>query len=627
MFFGVNYTDESYYFTQVIRFVSGDKPFLDTWDPLQTQGIFLIPFYYIYTLIFGYEGLLLFGRMLFFGLTLLTAILFYYAVSKKFNKSLCAISALVLVVYAPFSLYTIRYNQLLYTLGILGIIIFYIGMQFYKNQECKVKHMFFIAGIIHAAMVSSYATAVVLLPIIIILLCYYSYIVTNKNFRRAIKVILCYIGGLALIAGLLILYILIFVGLDNMLISIEGILDYSSTTHNITVKSYISNFIYVYTNYVFVNSNMRFYFIILGTVTVAFILKEIVLKFNSSFRIKSKKNILLFILIVILSKIIYNIYVNSFIEYIAIFTCIGFCTIIFLKQSLKDITVMYSIFWLFGCIIYALTHLENGILDNLMTIDIISYIACLYPLALLLTFRKEKIMRAKYDLLYLISILSLLQTLLISYSSGGFWYQGRYALVGVALFVVISLGEQINCLSIGNMNSKANARFRTIVVQVLIVVALILGQYIDVYGDNNYLKNLDEKITAGPGKGLYTSKQDADLANSLARDINKYAIEGGNLLALEVFPYAYGVNPSMKIFTQNTWAATLYTRSSYTDDIYKAPIFDYFEYKSDEPDMIFYYTDKKFWESSDPNYKMHQDIIENYNIACSNDKYTIFLKK
>lgn len=329
MFFGVNYTDESYYFTQVIRFVSGDKPFLDTWDPLQTQGIFLIPFYYIYTLIFGYEGLLLFGRMLFFGLTL----------------------------------------------------------------------------------------------------------------------------------------------------------------------------------------------------------------------------------------------------------------------------------------------------------DIISYIACLYPLALLLTFRKEKIMRAKYDLLYLISILSLLQTLLISYSSGGFWYQGRYALVGVALFVVISLGEQINCLSIGNMNSKANARFRTIVVQVLIVVALILGQYIDVYGDNNYLKNLDEKITAGPGKGLYTSKQDADLANSLARDINKYAIEGGNLLALEVFPYAYGVNPSMKIFTQNTWAATLYTRSSYTDDIYKAPIFDYFEYKSDEPDMIFYYTDKKFWESSDPNYKMHQYIIENYNIACSNDKYTIFLKK
>lgn len=631
IFFGVDTGDESYYFTQVVRFIQGDRPFADSWDVIQTQGIFLIPLYYVYTLIFKYEGLILFGRLLFFVLSLVTASFFYYVASKDFGKRLSVCTALIILVYAPFSLYTIGYNQLMYLLGFLGMLVYHIGASAFdeKKYSSSAKRFLFVAGILHAAMVASYPTMVVILPFVITLLLYYAHNIKGKNTKLAVKLIVWYIMGLLCIAMLLVIYILVFVGLKPFLFSIEHMLDYNSTTHAITIKIYIDKFIIVLTEYIFANQYMRITFIVLCAFSVAILLKPIVLRI---FPLQENKNNYLrsaFFLVMVLFGGIFIMYEHSLWGYCVFLACISICGAFLLRGYVYQIAMVYAIIWLSGCIVYAIINLDGEVLDNLLTIDIMTYVVCLLPITL---FLPSKIGGIKHKWFCLIAVISLMQTCIVCYTSGGYWYQGRHALLGTAIFVVVIFGMQIkeHFDFLGRDKAGGYSEKNKIIptlLALLMVASLLIGQYLDVYGDNNNLSQLDTRISKGPGRGIYTSTSNAILLDSITADMHKYSIERGRLLVLETFPYSYGICPNMRTFTQNTWAATLYTKGGYTEEIYKAPIFDYMDYKGEEPDVIFYFGKAEFLENPDPNYKMHQYIIDNYISVKSSDNYTIFHKK
>ncbi len=169
IFFEFPSSDECYYFTQPLRFAQGDKPFLDSWDSIQTLGIFLMPFYKLYISLAGTKGIVLFSRFLYFIFAHITAALIYVVLRKDIEHKTAALLSLTVAVYAPFSLYTIGYNQLLDLFGIMGTMIFFIGISC-NGRKCS-WILCFLAGIIHSAMVASYASSVVIMPILALLIC------------------------------------------------------------------------------------------------------------------------------------------------------------------------------------------------------------------------------------------------------------------------------------------------------------------------------------------------------------------------------------------------------------------------------------------------------------------------
>lgn len=419
-------------------------------------------------------------------------------------------------------------------------------------------------------------------------------------------------------------------------LAIHNILDYNNTTHKVNLPNYFRNCFEVFYRYVFVNPNMRFGCILLISFYITLIIQTLCLrnrKFTPHERTTRKwqwqghstLGLALFVTGTLVIWLAYNSVRHiSGINNLLIMLCLSMFLQVTLKKNVYAGAFIYGIVWVGVSIAYALLHFKDGILDNLLTIDIITYIACLCPLALLLPVEHNRI-RNKWFML--IGMISLIQTGLVCYTSGGYWYQGRHSLFGAALFVALMISsiltkENLNILTQRYFTKKVIAA----AVIILMSLGLLMGEYVDVYGDSN-LKDCNVMISKGPGKWLCTSEEKAYLSENIVDDMRKYSIPGGNLLVLEVFPYAYGVLPEMHIFTQNTWAATLYILGSYTDDIYKAPVFDFFAHKGDEPDMIFYYGKANFIENPDLQYKMHEFILENYIPVLRNNNYTIFHKK
>ena len=67
-FFGVDYTDESFYFALAKRFAMGDQILVDEWFPTQLIGVLLLPFYRLYVGLCGsQEGIILADRLCYVG--------------------------------------------------------------------------------------------------------------------------------------------------------------------------------------------------------------------------------------------------------------------------------------------------------------------------------------------------------------------------------------------------------------------------------------------------------------------------------------------------------------------------------------------------------------------------------
>ncbi|NMA66289.1 MAG: hypothetical protein GX957_08645 [Clostridiaceae bacterium] len=583
--------DESYYMTNPIRLAQGDILFRDSWDVIQTQGIFLAPFYYVYMLLFGTEGIILFGRLLYFCFTVVTAYTIYYLLGRDISKNMASFISLIIVVYAPFSLYTIGYNQLLFLFGILGMTLYNIAL---TTISCKIivrrtKIICFISGVIHSAMIASYASAVLITPVLLLNVWLITFLHKRRGKIANYKSFAYYLAGMATFAILLVLYILLVVRIDNFVFGIQQVFVYNDNTHSSSLVVILYTLILALFDGIFVDHGIR---VLLAILCILTIIVAGVRVYESNFSYKKGQRIII-----------------------------------------DHFSVLFSILWIIICSIHAFKAIANPARDNLLTIDLTTYIAYLLPLLMLLP-TKNQLIKWKW-FLYLVP-LSLSQTILVSTTSGGYWYQARYALIGIAIYVVLLLGIQINEMlaTFSDTYLKKKGCSSSIFVVSLVLLTFLFFQYYDVYGQANgrFFDN-NTRVQIGPAKGIYVVAEYAAFNESLTRSIRKHAIKGKGILALEVFPYAYGVDPSMRMLTQNPWAATLYTRSSYTNNRYLAPIMDYFEFRKETPYMIVYYGVASFLDNPDPQYVIHDFIIKNYevieayNSPSGSHTYTIFLKK
>ncbi len=113
LYYGVDYSDEPYYIALPYRFILGDRPFIDEYALTQLSGLLLYPFYKIYYLIVqGTEGIILYGRHLFYLFYLSLACLTYKALKTGLDRSIALLIACACIFYIPFNIYGLSYNTL-----------------------------------------------------------------------------------------------------------------------------------------------------------------------------------------------------------------------------------------------------------------------------------------------------------------------------------------------------------------------------------------------------------------------------------------------------------------------------------------------------------------------------------
>lgn len=85
-FYGLDWSDESYYIAVTERFFQGDHPFREEWFPTQLIGILLLPVYSLYRFIFGgNDGILLFMRLCYLGFSIFVSLLMYFCLVRNDN--------------------------------------------------------------------------------------------------------------------------------------------------------------------------------------------------------------------------------------------------------------------------------------------------------------------------------------------------------------------------------------------------------------------------------------------------------------------------------------------------------------------------------------------------------------
>ncbi|HEX3455338.1 MAG TPA: hypothetical protein VHS03_11980 [Gaiellaceae bacterium] len=112
IWYGVDFTDESFYVAVPYRFALGAKPFVDeTSVTQQTTAILLYPFVRAYYAVTGMTGIVLFVRHLQFLLSLLVGGAVYRSLRLFLERRLALAVSLAAVVFVPFTIHSLSYDS------------------------------------------------------------------------------------------------------------------------------------------------------------------------------------------------------------------------------------------------------------------------------------------------------------------------------------------------------------------------------------------------------------------------------------------------------------------------------------------------------------------------------------
>lgn len=136
--YGIDFRDEAYYVALPHTFNSGAEPFVSEYSLHQTSGFLIYPFVKIYSLMFGYDGIIFFIRVLF----LVGAIVISLNIGSLLGKNTSLfwkVSAPSLVwMFWPFSIPSLSYNTLCSLLFLFSLFLTSIAVEkltFYPNRN------------------------------------------------------------------------------------------------------------------------------------------------------------------------------------------------------------------------------------------------------------------------------------------------------------------------------------------------------------------------------------------------------------------------------------------------------------------------------------------------------------
>ena len=174
-FYGFDWSDETYAGALTYRFMIGDSLFVNSWDIHQTSAIITIPLIYIYQIFSSGStvGILLFLRISYVVIQLLTALYVFHVLSKRNGYTAAAAAALLLILFAPTCVASFNYNTLSLTFAVLSLCLLFDCE--HEAKWCRLK--VFFSGIALALCIQSYPYLIVLLPVFLI----YSLTLRRRN--------------------------------------------------------------------------------------------------------------------------------------------------------------------------------------------------------------------------------------------------------------------------------------------------------------------------------------------------------------------------------------------------------------------------------------------------------------
>ena len=112
LYFGVDFTDESFYTAVPYRFVLGARPLIDETNIVpQTPGVLLYPFIELWESLIGLDGIILYARHLHLVFCGAIALALFFALRRILDdRSLSAVLAATAIAYVPFGIHGLSYN-------------------------------------------------------------------------------------------------------------------------------------------------------------------------------------------------------------------------------------------------------------------------------------------------------------------------------------------------------------------------------------------------------------------------------------------------------------------------------------------------------------------------------------
>ncbi|RHP50100.1 hypothetical protein DWZ37_09780 [Clostridiaceae bacterium AF31-3BH] len=196
--YGMDVTDETMYLSIAKRFAEGDMLFKDEWNTCQLFGLLMLPLYKGYVWIRGSsDGIILFSRELFVGVTLVVACFAFWILYQYIhNVAEALIIALCMFLYVRGNIITFSYYS-------MAQICFLLAIFLWLNGELMGGHKkicYMLSGI-------SYALSVVSMPYLAVLfagILFLGVLYYIKKDQRKNKII-CFISGVVLAAGIFLL--------------------------------------------------------------------------------------------------------------------------------------------------------------------------------------------------------------------------------------------------------------------------------------------------------------------------------------------------------------------------------------------------------------------------------------
>ncbi|MBF0232144.1 MAG: hypothetical protein HQK65_03795 [Desulfamplus sp.] len=189
---GLDLTDEMQYYGEIKGLIESGKLFSNDLFIQQSVYILLFPVFYLYHLVFDFEGLVFFSRLL---MAMLSVAVFLYAYRKlielKFSFAIASLTALALTfailyhgVFAP------SYNTISQFLWIV------FTLRFYEWKKSSV----FLWGIIPLITAFAHPTSAVMMALLI-----FVRLLVEREFKKIIELFLVFLGG-GLIVSLIVFY-------------------------------------------------------------------------------------------------------------------------------------------------------------------------------------------------------------------------------------------------------------------------------------------------------------------------------------------------------------------------------------------------------------------------------------
>ncbi len=167
LYFGINFTDESYYIALPYRFILGNVPIKDEYSICQFAGIILYPFYYIYLkLNHSTDAIVLFARHLYFIFYGILTLCCYQTFKNKIGWGLALLTASICLAFTFCNIAGLSYNSLAIFFLTLGCL-----CNFILFENANKTHYYFLSGICFSLTTFVYPPLLIIALLSMFILC------------------------------------------------------------------------------------------------------------------------------------------------------------------------------------------------------------------------------------------------------------------------------------------------------------------------------------------------------------------------------------------------------------------------------------------------------------------------